>query len=111
MGLKMGAKIAFGTDVGSFPHGTQNDEFELMVEYGMTRLDAIRSATSVAAEALRMDGIIGTLRAGSNADVIAVQGDPTTNMADIKRVVFVMANGRIMKNRVTNQRFPWEWDR
>jgi imidazolonepropionase-like amidohydrolase len=111
MGLKMGAKIAFGTDVGSFPHGTQNDEFELMVEYGMTRLDAIRSATSVAADALRMDGIIGTLRAGSNADVIAVQGDPTTNMADIKRVVFVMANGRIMKNRVTNQRFPWEWDR
>jgi len=111
MALKMGAKIAFGTDVGSFPHGTQNDEFELMVQYGMTRLDALRSATTVAAEALRMGGIIGTLRAGSNADVIAVQGDPTTDIADIKKVVFVMANGRIVKNRVTNQRFPWEWDR
>jgi imidazolonepropionase-like amidohydrolase len=109
--LKMGAKIAFGTDVGSFPHGTQNDEFALMVQYGMTRLDALRSATSVAAEALRMDGIIGTLRAGSNADVIAVQGDPTTDIADIKKVAFVMANGRIVKNRVTSHRFPWEWDR
>jgi imidazolonepropionase-like amidohydrolase len=111
MALRMGAKIGFGTDVGSFPHGTQNDEFELMVQYGMTRLDAIRSATSVAAKVLRMEESIGTLRAGSNADVIAVQGDPTTNIADIKKVAFVMANGRIVKNRVTSQRFPWEWDR
>jgi len=74
-------------------------------------MDAIRSATSVAAKALRMDETIGTLRAGSNADVIAVQGDPTTDIADIKKVAFVMANGRIVKNRVTGQRFPWESDR
>lgn len=109
--LRMRVKIAFGTDVGSFPHGTQNDEFELMTQYGMSALDAIRSATSVAADALRMEAAIGTLRAGSNADVIAVQGDPTTSIADIKKVAFVMVNGRIVKNRITNHRFPWEWDR
>jgi imidazolonepropionase-like amidohydrolase len=111
MALKMGARIAFGTDVGSFPHGTQNDEFELMVQYGMTPIDAIRSATSVAAKALRMEDAIGTLRAGSNADLIAVQGDPTTDIANIKRVAFIMANGRIARNRLTSHRFPWEWER
>jgi imidazolonepropionase-like amidohydrolase len=109
--INMGVKIAFGTDVGSFAHGTQNDEFELMVAYGMTPVEAIRSATTDAAKVLRMEGAIGTLRGKSNADVIAVRGDPTINIADIKNVVFVMANGRIVKNRVTRQRFPWEWDR
>lgn len=108
MALRMGARIAFGTDVGSFPHGTQNDEFQLMVQYGMTPINAIRSATSVAAEALRMETAIGTLRPRANADIIAVQGDPTVSIADIKNVQFVMANGRIVKNRVTSHRFPWE---
>lgn len=109
--LKLGVKIAFGTDVGSFAHGTGNDEFELMTLYGMSPINAIRSATNVAAEALRMEGAVGTLQSGSNADVIAVAGDPTLKMGDIKNVVFVMANGRITKNRVTAQHFQWEWDR
>jgi imidazolonepropionase-like amidohydrolase len=109
--LRQGVKIGFGTDVGSFPHGTQNKEFELMVEYGMAPLDAIRAATTVAAEVLRMDGRIGTLAPNADADVIAVAGDPTRDIVSIKKVEFVMANGRIFRNRITHQLYPWEWDR
>jgi len=109
--LRAGVKIGFGTDVGSFPHGAQNGEFDLMVQYGMRPLDAIRSATSVAATVLRLDGQIGTFAAGSDADIIAVAGDPTSQIADIRNVRFVMADGRIFKNKITNQKFPWAWDR
>jgi imidazolonepropionase-like amidohydrolase len=109
--LRLGVKIGFGTDVGSYPHGSQNREFELMVEYGMRPIDAIRSATSTAAEVLRMQGVVGTLSHNANADIIAVEGDPTQNISDIKKVRFVMANGRIFRNRITSQRYSWEWDR
>jgi imidazolonepropionase-like amidohydrolase len=98
MGLRMGAKIAFGTDVGSFPHGEQNQEFELMVNYGMKPIDAIRSATLTAAELLRMDGKIGCIDKGCYADVIAVEGDPTSRIADIEKVRFVMKDGVVYKN-------------
>ncbi|MBO9380359.1 amidohydrolase family protein [Sphingomonas histidinilytica] len=109
--LKAGVKIGFGTDVGSFPHGTQNGEFDLMVDYGMKPLDAIRAATSVAATVLRLDGQIGTLAAGSDADIVAVAGDPLQAIADIHKVRFVMTDGRIFRNDVTDQRFDWEWSR
>jgi imidazolonepropionase-like amidohydrolase len=107
--LKARVRIAFGTDVGSFPHGEQNEEFELMVRYGMPPLDAIRSATTVAAEVLRMEGEVGTLQAGATADVLAVAGNPIDNIADIRRVRLVVANGRIFRNDVTAQRYPWVW--
>lgn len=109
--LKAGVKIAFGTDVGSFPHGTQNGEFDLMVAYGMSPLQAIRSATSVAATVLRLDGQVGTLAPGSDADIIAVAGNPAVSIADIHKVRFVMADGRIFRNDITSQRFNWEWER
>jgi len=107
--LRAGVKIGFGTDVGSFPHGSQNGEFDLMVEYGMSPLDAIRSATSVAATILGLEGQVGTLAPGADADIIAVAGDPTARIADIRTVRFVMADGRIFRNEVTPQRFGWEW--
>ena len=109
--LKAGVKIAFGTDVGSFPHGTQNGEFDLMVSYGMKPIDAIRSATSVAATALRLDGQVGTLAPGADADIVAVSGNPAESIADIHRVRFVMADGRILRNDVTAQKFEHEWSR
>jgi imidazolonepropionase-like amidohydrolase len=109
--LRAGVKIGFGTDVGSFPHGTQNGEFDLMVSYGMRPLDAIRSATSVAATVLRLDGQVGTLDAGSDADIIAVSGNPLERISDIHNVRFVMADGRIFRNDVTAERFDWEWFR
>src|SRR5205085_9681392 len=84
--LKAGVKIGFGTDVGSFPHGTQNGEFDLMVEYGMKPLDAIRSSASVAATVLRLDGQVGTLAPGADADIIAVAGNPAVSIADIHKV-------------------------
>ena len=106
--LKMGVKIAFGTDVGSYPHGTSNDEFSLMVEYGMKPLEAIRSATNIAADVLRMDGQIGTLASNANADIIAVEGEPERDIEDIKNVRFVMKNGQIFRNDITGQKYPWE---
>jgi len=107
--LRAGVKIGFGTDVGSYPHGEQNEEFELMVAYGMKPLDAIRSATTVAAEVLRMSGEIGTLAPQATADLLAVEGNPVENIADIKKVSFVMTNGRIFRNDITGQRFTWAW--
>ena len=79
-----------------------------MVRYGMSPLNAIRSATNVAAELLRMPGQIGTFAAGSDADIIAVRGNPLENIDDIRHVRFVMADGRIFRNDVTAQTYPWE---
>jgi imidazolonepropionase-like amidohydrolase len=102
-GLELGVKVAFGTDIGSFPHGEQLDEFDLMVEYGMTPLQAIQSATTVAAELLRQDGKIGCLHAGAHADLIAVDGDPLQNIADLKATRLVMKEGKVHRDddRVT----------
>lgn len=107
--LALGVKIGFGTDVGSFPFGEQNQEFELMVEYGMKPIDAIRAATSTAAEVLRLTGEVGTLSPNATADIIAVDGDPDVDIAAIRRVRFVMADGRIFRNDVTPQKFNWAW--
>ena len=94
-GMKAGVKIVFGTDVGGFPHGTNNREFTYMVEYGMTPLEAIRSATTRAAELLRMEKEIGSIAPGHYADIIAVQGDPLQNIEAIKNVRFVMKGGEV----------------
>ena len=93
--MKAGVKIVFGTDVGAFPHGTNNREFSYMVEYGMTPLEAIRSATTRAAELLRMEKHIGAIAAGRYADIVAVQGDPLQNIEAIKQVRFVMKGGEV----------------
>jgi imidazolonepropionase-like amidohydrolase len=105
--MNMGVRIAFGTDVGSFPFGEQNQELELMVRYGMKPIDALRAATTVAAEVLRMDGEVGTLAAGATADLLAVAGEPDRDINAITQVRFVMANGRIFRNDVTPHRYPW----
>jgi imidazolonepropionase-like amidohydrolase len=96
--MKLGVKIVFGTDVGAFPHGTNNREFSYMVEYGMSPLEAIRSATVRAAELLRMDKEIGSIAPGRFADLIAVQGDPLQNIEAIKKVRFVMKGGDVFKH-------------
>jgi imidazolonepropionase-like amidohydrolase len=93
--MKLGVKIVFGTDVGGFPHGTNNREFLYMVEYGMSPLEAIRAATTRAAELLRMEKQIGSIAPGFYADLIAVQGDPLQDIAAIKNVRFVMKGGEV----------------
>ncbi len=95
--MKMGVKIAFGTDVGAYEHGTSAREFVRMVEYGMTPIEAIRSSTVRAAELLRMEDQIGTITPGKFADVIAVEGNPLDDIKALQRVVFVMKAGQVYK--------------
>jgi imidazolonepropionase-like amidohydrolase len=94
-GFKAGLKIAFGTDSGVSPHGENAHEFELMVEGGMPPMEAIQSATLVAAQLLRIEDRLGTLEPGKIADVIAVDGNPLENIAAMKSVVFVMKDGTV----------------
>lgn len=96
--MRMGVKIAFGTDVGAYEHGTSVREFLLMCDYGMKPIEAIRSATTRAAELLRMEKQIGSIEAGKFADVIAVEGNPLEDIKALKRVVFVMKGGQVYKS-------------
>lgn len=92
--------IAFGTDAGVVPHGTNAHEFELLVDWGgMSNMDAIVAATMNAAKLLGWDKKVGSLTAGKWADIIAVSGDPLRNIENVQKVTFVMKNGVIYKER------------
>ena len=95
--VKMGVKISFGTDAAVFPHGQNAKEFKLMVDLGMTPIDALKSATANDAELLGIAQKVGTLEKGKLADVIAVPGDPSTDITATERVSFVMKEGRIIR--------------
>ncbi|MCU0374310.1 MAG: amidohydrolase family protein [Chitinophagaceae bacterium] len=92
-----GVKIAFGTDAGVFAHGKNWLEFVYMTEAGMPAMEALKSATVNAAEVLGQTAVLGSLAPGKYADVIAVQGNPLTDMRVMEKVVFVMKEGRIYK--------------
>jgi imidazolonepropionase-like amidohydrolase len=92
-----GVKIAFGTDAGTFEHGTNAKEFELMVGFGMKPMDAIRSATVATAELFGIAADAGTIEAGKLADLVAVRGDPLADIATLKRIDFVMKGGAVAK--------------
>ena len=97
--MKAGVKIVFGTDIGGIPWSQPiAQEFPQMTKLGMTPADALRSATSRAAEMLDMTGQIGVLAPGAYADVIAVAGDPLQNIEELGRVKFVMKDGMVFKN-------------
>ncbi|MFO0451643.1 MAG: amidohydrolase family protein [Pseudomonadota bacterium] len=91
-----GVKIAFGTDAGVSKHGRNADEFELMVQHGMTPASAIVAATTNAADLLGLKDEVGALRPGMAADLIAVSGDPLADVKLLKKVEFVMARGRVV---------------
>jgi imidazolonepropionase-like amidohydrolase len=95
--LRLGVKIAFGTDAGRVEHGTNAQEFKLMVQAGMAPMRAIQAATSVAAELLRMEGEIGAVKPGYAADLVAVAGNPLDDVELLRDVRFVMKLGRIVK--------------
>ena len=95
--LAAGVTIVNGSDVGVFPHGDNARELELMVDYGMTPLAALRSATSVAARVLHLEQETGQLRATLAADIIAVDGDPASDISSLRRVRLVMKSGQIMR--------------
>ena len=96
--LHAGVKIAFGTDVGGFPWSQPiAQEFSREVEFGMTPMQAIQSATVKAAELLGMTGQIGVIAAGAHADLMAVRGDPLADVAALAEVEFVMKDGKVFK--------------
>jgi imidazolonepropionase-like amidohydrolase len=96
--IKIGVKISFGTDAAVFPHGQNAKEFALMVGLGMTPIDALRTATVNAAELFGVQSKLGTLEKGKLADVIAMPGDPTSDITATERVSFVMKDGKIIRN-------------
>jgi imidazolonepropionase-like amidohydrolase len=93
-----GVKIAFGTDQGLAPHGTNAKEFALMVKAGMTPMDAIVAATGSAADLIGDTADIGSIQKGRYADIVAVSGDPLTDVTELERVKFVMKGGKVYKS-------------
>ena len=96
--LRMGVKIAFGTDSAVGPHGRNAEEFALLVEHGMTPAAALRTATSAASTLLGIDRRTGTLEPGKDADVVAVPGDVLADVRATEKVAFVMRGGKVYRN-------------
>ena len=96
---KAGVRVVFGTDAGGFPWTEINQarEFGYEVQLGMTPLEAIRSATSVAADALGLAGQAGVLAKGARADVVAIPGDPLQDVGVLEKVDFVMKGGEVIR--------------
>jgi imidazolonepropionase-like amidohydrolase len=98
--VRAGVKIAFGTDAGVYPHGWNGKQFAHMVRWGMTPMQAIQSATVVAAELLNKTNRLGSLQAGHYADLVAVESDPLKETNLLERVSFVMKGGIVYKNQI-----------
>jgi imidazolonepropionase-like amidohydrolase len=96
--VKGGVKVAYGTDAGVFPHGWNARQFPVMVQYGMTPMQAIQSGTAHAAALLGWEDRVGAIAPGLYADIIAVPGDPLRDIKQIERVAFVMKGGVVYKN-------------
>lgn len=93
-----GVKIAFGTDAGVYPHGDNARQLPYMVKYGMTPMQAVQSATIVAAQLIGWDDRVGSVAPGKYADLVAVDGDAMANLESFQRVAFVMKNGVVYKD-------------
>ncbi len=99
--FQAGAKIAFGTDAGVYPHGDNALQFAKMVEWGMKPIDAIQAATISAADLIGWKDTVGVIEPDHFADIIAVQGDPLTDVKVLESVSFVMKGGAVVRNDVT----------
>jgi imidazolonepropionase-like amidohydrolase len=97
--VKAGAKMAFGTDAGVYPHGDNAKQFYYMVKFGMTSSQAIRAATFYAADLIGRSKDVGTIEPGKYADIIAVNADPLADVRALENVSFVMKGGVVYKNQ------------
>jgi imidazolonepropionase-like amidohydrolase len=95
LAIEQGARVVFGSDSATYPHGDNAKQFALYVELGMSPMEAIQSATTVAAESLGWVGDTGVVAPGYFADIIAVKGDPLEDVSRLENVVFVMKGGKV----------------
>lgn len=95
--LKGGARMAFGSDAGVYPHGDNGKQFYYMVKYGMTPMQAIQAATINAADLLGLKDKLGSIKVGKLADIIAVDADPLVDVTSLTKVNFVMKSGKVFK--------------
>jgi imidazolonepropionase-like amidohydrolase len=95
--VRAGVKLAFGTDAGVYPHGWNGRQFAKMVEWGMTPMQAIQSATTSGADLLGWSDRVGSIQPGRFADLVAVDGDPLRDITELERVKFVMKGGVVYK--------------
>jgi imidazolonepropionase-like amidohydrolase len=102
LALKKGVKIVLGTDAGGFDWKGLNEalEFKYYVDYGMTPMQAIRTATTSAAELLGWSDKMGSIEAGKWADLVAISGDPLKDVTELQKVKFVMKGGAVFKNEL-----------
>ncbi len=102
LAVRKGVKIAYGTDAGGYAW-TENQakEFSYMVRYGMTPMQAIQSATLVAADLLEKPNDLGSIESGKFADIVAVTGDPLKDISELERIKFVMKNGEVYRNEIS----------
>lgn len=96
--IQAGVKIAYGTDAGVFPHGMNAADFRLLVELGMTPMQAIQSATTVAAELLGQSDKLGSVQPGKYADLVAVKADPLKDITVLENIPWVMKGGVVYKD-------------
>jgi len=97
--VQAGAKLAFGTDAGVYPHGWNGKQLAKMVEWGLTPMQAIQTATANAADLLGWADRVGSVQPGRFADIVAVGGDPLKDIRELERVRFVMKGGVVYKEK------------
>jgi imidazolonepropionase-like amidohydrolase len=96
--VQAGVKLSFGTDLGVCAYGSSPKQFAFMVKYGMPPMQAIQAATSNAADLLGHSDVIGSIKAGKYADIVAVSGDPLKDISVLERIEFIMKDGKVYKS-------------